>query len=89
MREVTVEGRALQIVGLRRGQIKQLRRDKGIDLWALRQHEIGVAMEEVFPLAFDEAEADFLDTVSEPDALRVFNEIVKETLRAPEEEKNS
>jgi len=89
MREVQIEGHTFQIRGLRRGELKALRRDKGITLLDLDLQNVEEAQDIVFDMVLSEEDVKTLDGLENAAALKVWQAILKETYGAGDEEKNS
>lgn len=87
MREIKVGGTAYQVRGLKRKEVKALKR-KGFNLAALDRANADDAMDLVFEIVFDEAVIREIDELDQAEALRLWEGVLKETYGAPGEEKN-
>lgn len=88
MRTVIIDGRSFEVRGLKRKQVKQLKRD-GFNLTDLKPETADDAMDAVFAATFGDADLSAIDEMRNGDALRLWTAILKETFGAPDEEKNS
>lgn len=88
MRTVTIDGREYKTKGLKRKQVKELKKN-GIDLVNLDVQNAEDALEAVFELAFTAAENEIIEDMYNADVMKLWLAVLKETFGAPEEEKNS
>lgn len=88
MRTVKIQNMAFAVRALARGEVKKLRHD-GIDLNQLNLGNAQEAVDRVLEMVFDEQQLAAIDRLPNPDAMRLWREILKETFGAEDEEKNS
>lgn len=88
MRTIEIDGRPWEIRGLKRKQVKQLKRD-GHDLTNLQAERADDAVDAVFAMAFGPEELEVIEEMYNADVMRLWSAILKETYGAPGEEKNS
>ncbi len=87
-REILLAGRTFKVRGLKRKEVKQLRRD-GFNLLDLNLAQADDVLDRVFEMVFPEAEFARIDELLNRDCLGLWNAILIETYGSPEEEKNS
>ena len=88
MRTVEIEGRAWEVRGLKRKQVKELKKG-GINLADLAPGKADEAMDAVFAKTFSAEDVALIDEMLNADAMRLWVAIIRETFGATEEEKNS
>ena len=88
MREVTINGKLFQVRGLKRKEVKQLRKE-GLPLMNLQPENAEEAQDRVFEMVFNEGELAIIDEMDNKDALRLWQEILAETYGVGDETKNS
>jgi hypothetical protein len=87
MREIIIDDRPFNIRGLKRGEIKALKKE-GFNLIDLKIEQADDAMDKVFELVFASHEITLIDDMANKDAMKLWTAILKETYGAPDEEKN-
>ena len=87
MREIEVNGRAFEVRGLTRGEIKNLRKD-GINLLNLSVDDADAAIDLVFDMVFDQETLQIIDALEYRVSMKLWQEVLIETYGSPDEEKN-
>jgi hypothetical protein len=87
MRTIEIDTHKYEIRALKRKEVKQLRKN-GYILTALDPQTAEDAMDQVFQLVFSPEQISQIDERPNPDALKLWSGILKETYGAPDEEKN-
>ncbi len=87
MRTVEIDGQAFEVRGLKRKEVKQLKRE-GIILVNLDPEMGEDAMDKVFDMVFTTDQIEEIDELQNADALQIWSAILLETYGAPGEEKN-
>lgn len=88
MRTITINENNFEIRPLKRKEVKQLRAE-GYNLTALALGTGEEAMDRVFAMVFTPEQISIIDELDNPDAIKLWSGILKETYGAPGEEKNS
>ncbi|BBO92051.1 hypothetical protein [Desulfosarcina ovata] len=88
MRTVTLGSNDFDVRPLKRKEVKQLRKD-GITLVNLDPAKGEEAMDRVFDMVFTPDQIAVIDELDNPDALKLWSAVLKETYGAQDEEKNS
>jgi len=88
MRDIKINKDVFTVRGLRRGELKKLRRENGINLLDLDLKNAEEAQDVVFDLVLSKQEIKKLDGLENRYALQVWQAILKETYGAEDEEKN-
>jgi len=86
MREVEINGTIFEVRGLKRKEIKKLRKD-GIVLTGLDAEKADIAMDLIFELLFAN-QIELIDDMENADALKLWVAVMRETYGASDEEKN-
>lgn len=87
MRTIEIDTHKYEIRALKRKEVKQLRKN-GYILTALDPKTAEDAMDIVFEMVFTSEQLTQIDEMPNPDALKLWSGILKETYGAPDEEKN-
>lgn len=87
MREITINGVEFEIRPLKRKEVKEMRK-KGMPLTTLSPDLAEQAMESVFEMVFTPEQIEIIDELDNPDSLKLWNGILKETYGDKGEEKN-
>lgn len=88
MRKVNLDGEDIEIRGLKRKEVKALKKE-GIHLTELSPRQAEDAMDRVFEMVFSEADLARIDEAPNKNVMNVWTGVLKETYGAPDEEKNS
>lgn len=88
MREVTINGRAFELHPLKRGFLRQMRKD-GMPLDLLPVEKSEEAMDRTLEEALTEDEFTATNEMDNPDCIKLFRGILRETFSSEDEEKNS
>lgn len=88
-KKIKAGGREIEIRGLKRKEVKQLRQEHGIDLGNLRLAQAEEATDKVFEIVLSPEEIEFLDDQCNAEAVAVFRAIMNATYGREEEKKNS
>lgn len=87
MRTITIDNNEFEVRPLTRGEVKALRKE-GYNLTALNSDVAEEAVDRVFGMIFDETKIAAIDALPNPEALKLWTGILKETYGAPGEAKN-
>ncbi len=88
MREIKINGRVFELNPLKRGFVRKMRND-GMPLDLLPYETSEEAMDLVLAEALTEDEFAATDEMKNPDCIKLFRGILRETFSSEEEEKNS
>ncbi len=88
MREIEIDGTTFNVRGLKRKEVKKLKKDGFNIMGGLDQDQADDAMDKVFELIFDESEIEQLDDLVFSKAMEIWVTVLKETFGAKDEEKN-
>jgi len=87
MREIEIAGKVLSIRGLKRKEIKSLRK-KGFEISALKIAQVDDLLDDVFPMIFNEQDVELIENSTYKEGTKIWTAILKETYGNKDEEKN-
>ena len=88
MREVTYEERTFEVRALKRKEVKELKKD-GYVISNLSPANADDCLDRVFSMVFSEEDIKAIDEMPNHAAISLWQDILKETYGAKDEEKNS
>lgn len=88
MRNVEVEGEKISVRGLKRKEVKALKK-KGFDIGELKVEQVDDLLDLVFPMIFSKKEIELIEDSPYKNCTHLWTAIIAETYGSEEEEKNS
>ena len=88
MRDIEIANKVLSVRGLKRKEIKKLKKD-GINLGDLKLEQIDDVLDTIFPMVFSKKDVELIEDAAYKESVKVWTAILEETFGSKDEEKNS